>query len=151
MQGFSQRGVRVSFGHPSADFGHLNIHIFVYNAIGWKGIGHPIHLNMYFWTPNSKILAKVLLSWLSWWHNGPSVCLFFYKSFMVWISLQMLCSWARSPRTFPTVPRPLERTEMLLVTWLLNHMQIFLGWQVTESKSKSIAGLGLYIKVGECC
>ena len=43
LQVFSQRGVRVSFGHPIADFGHPNIQIFVYNAMGWKGIGHPIH------------------------------------------------------------------------------------------------------------
>ena len=27
-QAFSQRGVRVSIGHPIADFGHPNIHIF---------------------------------------------------------------------------------------------------------------------------
>ena len=33
-QAFSQRGVRVSFGHSIADFGHPNIHIFVYNAMG---------------------------------------------------------------------------------------------------------------------
>ena len=26
-QAFSQRGVRMSFGHPVADFGHINIHI----------------------------------------------------------------------------------------------------------------------------
>ena len=26
-QSFRQRGVRVSFGHPVADFGHPNIHI----------------------------------------------------------------------------------------------------------------------------
>ena len=60
-QAFSQRGVRVSFGHPIADFEHPNIHIFVYNAMGWKGIGHPIHhkcVFSLFWTPNSEILAK---------------------------------------------------------------------------------------------
>ena len=28
----------------------------MYNAMGWKGIGHPIH----FWTPNSEILAEAL-------------------------------------------------------------------------------------------
>ena len=28
QQAFSQRGVRVSFGHPIADFGHPDIHIF---------------------------------------------------------------------------------------------------------------------------
>ena len=59
-QAFSQRGVRVSFGHPFAEFGHPNIHIFVYNAMGCKGIGHPIHPNVYFWTPNFEILAKAL-------------------------------------------------------------------------------------------
>ena len=32
------------FGHPIAEFGHPNIHIsFVYNAMGWTGIGDPIH------------------------------------------------------------------------------------------------------------
>ena len=42
-QAFSQRGVRVSFGHPIAPFWtHPDIHIFfVYNAMGWKGFGHP--------------------------------------------------------------------------------------------------------------
>ena len=57
-QAFSQRGVRVSFGHPIADFGHPNIHICVYNAMGWKGIGHPIHPKYAFWAPYSDILAK---------------------------------------------------------------------------------------------
>ena len=33
-EAFCQRGVRMSFGHPVADFGHPNIHIFVYNAMG---------------------------------------------------------------------------------------------------------------------
>ena len=34
FQAFSQRGVRVSFGHPIADSGYPNIHIFcTYNAM----------------------------------------------------------------------------------------------------------------------
>ena len=38
-----------------------HIHIFVYNAIVWKRIGTPnLPPNMYFWTPNSEILAKAL-------------------------------------------------------------------------------------------
>ena len=43
LQAFSQKGVWVSFGHPIADFGHPNIHIFfVYYAMGWIGNEHPI-------------------------------------------------------------------------------------------------------------
>ena len=41
--------VCVSFIHPIADFGHPNIHIFVHNAMEWKGIGHPIHPKCVFW------------------------------------------------------------------------------------------------------
>ena len=55
MQAFSQ-SPGVLFGHPIADFGHPNIQIFVYNAMGWKGIGHPSHpkwvfLDNQFWNP----------------------------------------------------------------------------------------------------
>ena len=52
------RGVsrQVSVGHLIADFGHPNIHIFVYNAMEWKGFGHQIHpkcvfLDTQFWNP----------------------------------------------------------------------------------------------------
>ena len=50
-QAFSQRGVRVSFGHPIADFGDTLISIFL--CITQRDV--------YFWTPNSEILAKALL------------------------------------------------------------------------------------------
>ena len=55
--GLSQRDVRVSFGHPIADFGHTNIYFFVYNAMGWKGSGHPIQPKCEFWTVNFEILV----------------------------------------------------------------------------------------------
>ena len=56
FQAFSQRGIRVTFGHPIADFGHPNPYFFVYNAMRWKGIGHPIlpkcvFLDTQFWNP----------------------------------------------------------------------------------------------------
>ena len=42
-----------------ADFGHPNIHIFVHNAMEWKGIGHTIHPKFVCLdTLNSDILAK---------------------------------------------------------------------------------------------
>ena len=52
------------FGHPMADFGHPNIHIFVCNGMkkNWTPNSPP---NVYFWTPNSEILAKAL---------SPDVC-----------------------------------------------------------------------------
>ena len=61
-QAFGQRGVRVSFGHPIADFGHPNIHIFcVWDEKELDTQFTPIKSpNVYFWTPNSKILAKAL-------------------------------------------------------------------------------------------
>ena len=61
-QAFSQRG----------DFGHLNLHIFfVYNAMGWKGIGHPIHtkcvfLDTQFWNPGLSPGQKSIAS-----HSKP--------------------------------------------------------------------------------
>ena len=69
-QAFSQRGVRVSFGHTIADFGHPNIHFFFY-AVGWKGIGHPIHPKCAFFDvhvhiPNSEILAKAMSDIFQW-------------------------------------------------------------------------------------
>ena len=59
LQAFSQRGVRASFGHPVADFffyTQISIFVCVYDAMGWKGIGHPIHptcvfLDTQFWNP----------------------------------------------------------------------------------------------------
>ena len=47
------------FGHPMADFGHPNIHIFF---VQWdeKELDAQFTANVYFWTPNSEILAKAL-------------------------------------------------------------------------------------------
>ena len=61
-QAFSQKGVRVSFGHPIADFGHPNIHIFLC-IMQWdeKELDTQFAPNVYFWTPNSEILANALL------------------------------------------------------------------------------------------
>ena len=60
-QAFNQRGVRVSFGHPIADFGHPNIYIFWW-IMQWdeKELDTQFTPNVYFWTPNSEILAKTL-------------------------------------------------------------------------------------------
>ena len=46
---FSQRGVRVSFEHPFADFGHPNIHMFCVYCNGMKR---------------------------NWTHNSPQMCIF---------------------------------------------------------------------------
>ena len=50
----------------------------VYIAMGWKGIGHPIHPKcVYIWTPNSEILAKALVGFdyliIKWWNNNNNV------------------------------------------------------------------------------
>ena len=60
-QNFSQRGVWLSFGHPMADFGHPNIHIFLC-IMQWddKALYTQFTPNVYFWTPDSEILAKAL-------------------------------------------------------------------------------------------
>ena len=58
IRAFSQRGVWVFFGHP-------NIHIFVYNVYhaiiqcDEKELKTQFTPNVYFWTPNSEILAKL--------------------------------------------------------------------------------------------
>ena len=73
-QAFSQRGVRVSFGHPIADFGHPNIYIFWW-IMQWdeKELDTQFTPNVYFWTPNSPQMCifghPILKSWLKpWWH-----------------------------------------------------------------------------------
>ena len=52
----------MSLGHPVADFGHPNIHIFLC-IMQWdeKELDTQFTPNVYFWTPNSKILAKAVL------------------------------------------------------------------------------------------
>ena len=62
-QAFSQRGVPVSFRHPIADFGHPNIHICLC-IMQWdeKELDTQFTPNVYFWTPNSEILAKALFT-----------------------------------------------------------------------------------------
>ena len=57
-QAFSQRGIWVSFGHHIADFGHPNIHIFCLKIMQWNENNWTP--NVYFWTPNSEVLAKAL-------------------------------------------------------------------------------------------
>ena len=62
QQAFSQRGVRVSFWHPVAEFGHPNnIHIFLC-IMQWDKteLDTQFTTNVYFWTPNSEILAIAL-------------------------------------------------------------------------------------------
>ena len=54
----SMKGDQVSSGHPIAYFGHCKMHSFGFNAMGWKGIEHPIHPKCVFWHP-------ILKSWLS--------------------------------------------------------------------------------------
>ena len=57
---FSQRGVQGSSGHPIAHFGQPNIHTC---TMQWDEKELDTHFapNMYFWTPNSEILAKALI------------------------------------------------------------------------------------------
>ena len=51
----------MSIGYPFANFGQPKIHIF-WCTIQWdeKELGTHFTPNMYFWTPNSEILAKAL-------------------------------------------------------------------------------------------
>ena len=58
VQTFSQRGVWVYFGHPITDFGHPNIPIFCV-SMQWdeKEFDTQFTPKVYFWTPNSEIVA----------------------------------------------------------------------------------------------
>ena len=61
-QAFSQSGVQASSGHPIADCWYIFL---VYNAMGWKVTGHPIHpkcvfLDTQFWNPGQSRRLRAL-------------------------------------------------------------------------------------------
>ena len=62
-QAYSQRGIRVSFAHPLADFGHPNVSKCLC-IMQWdkKELDTLFYPNVYFGKPNSEILPKAL-SW----------------------------------------------------------------------------------------
>ena len=72
--GLYPEGCLVSFGHPIADFGCPNNHIFCVLCNGMKINWTPNSPQMcIFWTPNSEILAEALLGKLSILTIIPSV------------------------------------------------------------------------------
>ena len=62
---------RWSYRHPIADFGHPNIHIFVYDAMEWKRTGHPIHPKFVFL--DTQFLKSYLKPWCELCARGWSV------------------------------------------------------------------------------
>ena len=91
----------MSFGHPIADFGHPNIHIFVcVMGLQWdeKELVTQFAPNVYFWTPNSEILAKALAAKICGSYYGESCSLCNEKS--VW-SLISASQKAKTPNKVP--------------------------------------------------